>query len=120
MAKRASDDDVKKAFFEAVNLSAKELRDWLETDASKSVGVDAGDGQSVGRKSGARILLILKKKRAALTPDDVKHMRKVVGFVRRHCAQGPRKNVETSRWRYALMNWGHDPLKPSAKDAPWL
>jgi hypothetical protein len=32
-------------------------------------------------------------------------MRKVV--VRRHCAQvGPERDVETSRWRYILMNWG--------------
>ena len=37
-------------------------------------------------------------------------MRKVVGFVRRHGAQEP-ANIVTSRWRYSLMNWGHDPLK---------
>ena len=37
-------------------------------------------------------------------------MRKVVGYVRRHRAQEP-ANIVTSRWRYALMNWGHDPLK---------
>lgn len=37
-------------------------------------------------------------------------MRKVVGYVRRHWAQQP-ENIVTSRWRYSLMNWGHDPLK---------
>jgi hypothetical protein len=37
-------------------------------------------------------------------------MRKVVGYVRRHRAQEP-ANIATSRWRYSLMNWGHDPLK---------
>jgi hypothetical protein len=37
-------------------------------------------------------------------------MRKVVGYVRRHLAQEP-ANMVTSRWRYSLMNWGHDPLK---------
>jgi hypothetical protein len=37
-------------------------------------------------------------------------MRKVVGYVRRHGAQQP-ANIYTSRWRYSLMNWGHDPLK---------
>jgi hypothetical protein len=37
-------------------------------------------------------------------------MRKVVGYVRRHLAQEP-ANPATSRWRYSLMNWGHDPLK---------
>jgi hypothetical protein len=37
-------------------------------------------------------------------------MRKVVGFIRRHSAQRP-ENIYTSRWRYSLMNWGHDPTK---------
>jgi len=37
-------------------------------------------------------------------------MRKVVGFVRRHSAQRP-ENIYTSRWRYSLMNWGHDPAQ---------
>lgn len=42
--------------------------------------------------------------------EDCAHMRKVVGFIRRHRAQRP-DNVATSRWRYSLVNWGHDPLK---------
>ena len=25
--------------------------------------------------------------------------------------RGPKDDVEHSRWRYSLMNWGHDPLK---------
>ena len=29
---------------------------------------------------------------------------------RRHSAQRP-ENIYTSRWRYSLMNWGHDPAK---------
>ena len=40
-------------------------------------------------------------------------MVKVVGYVHRHLAQGPQNkaDVPESRWRYSLMNWGHDPLK---------
>jgi hypothetical protein len=39
-------------------------------------------------------------------------MRKVVGYVHRHRAQQPSKeDLETSTWRYSLMNWGNDPLK---------
>ena len=39
-------------------------------------------------------------------------MNKVVGYVHRHLAQGgPKEDVEHSRWRHSLMNWGHDPLK---------
>jgi hypothetical protein len=53
---------------------------------------------------------LLRKDKDDLTADDYSHMRKVVGYVRRHSAQRP-QNIATSRWRYSLMNWGHDPLK---------
>jgi hypothetical protein len=46
-------------------------------------------------------------------------MRRVIGYIRRQAACAPRKNRETSRWRYALMNWGHDPLKLGDADSPW-
>lgn len=39
-------------------------------------------------------------------------MRKVVGYVNRHLKQEPKKEeIETSNWRYSLMNWGHDPCR---------
>ena len=47
-----------------------------------------------------------------LTADDYRHMRKVVGYVHRHLAQRPRGDVTRTRWRYSLLNWGHDPLRP--------
>ena len=59
-----------------------------------------------------RIVELLGTKKADLTDDDVAHMKKVVGYVRRHTAQGgPKEDKEHSRWRYSLKNWGHDPLK---------
>ena len=44
-------------------------------------------------------------------------MHKVHSYVSRHSAQGPvhAADVKTSRWRYSLMNWGHDPLKNKQK-----
>jgi hypothetical protein len=114
---RASDEEVERAFCVLVNLTPRELAAWLETEESKSVGVDSGDGESVGRKSGKRILAILRKQ--SLTADDRRHMRRVVSFIRRHSAQGPHRKAAASRWRYSLMNWGHDPLKPRDADSPW-
>ena len=35
-------------FDEAVNMTAKELEDWLKTDESKSVGQSDGGGESKG------------------------------------------------------------------------
>ena len=100
-------------FSAVVNMTAEELREWLNTDRSNLVGWKGPDGahaESVGHDSGRRILSILRKSARERTADDYAHMRKVVGFVRRHLAQEP-ANAVTSRWRYSLMNWGHDPFK---------
>ncbi|KAA9332983.1 DUF3140 domain-containing protein [Hymenobacter busanensis] len=96
-----------------VNMTAAELDRWLQTAESKSVGQDNGDGESIGHHSGRRIVEILRKPQADLTADDEAHMHKVHSYVSRHLAQGPHhaEDVKTSRWRYSLMNWGHDPLK---------
>jgi hypothetical protein len=100
-------------FARAVNMSAAELEQWLKSPESRKVGWKGADGaarESVGHASGRRIVEILGKRNDELTPDDYAHMRKVVGYVARHSAQRP-ENVYTSRWRYSLMNWGHDPAK---------
>ena len=100
-------------FFEAVNMSSEELREWLETDFSHSVGWRGTDPmmhESIGHASGRWTADILEKEPARLNDDDYAHMRRVVGYIRRHLAQEP-ANIVTPRWRYSLMNWGHDPLK---------
>ncbi len=104
---------VRSEFSEAVNMTASELRDWLKTDESRKVGFKGKDGdaaESVGHASGRRIVTLLGKKQVQLSDDDYAHMRKVVGYVHRHSAQRP-ENIYTSRWRYSLMNWGHDPCR---------
>jgi len=104
---------VRREFKAAVNMEAAELEEWLDTEDSRKVGYKGKDGsasESVGHASGRRIASILRKANDELDEEDYAHMRKVVGFVRRHLAQRP-ENVVTSRWRYSLMNWGHDPLK---------
>ncbi len=110
MAREFDREAVYRAFDEAVNMAAGELEAWLETSESKSVGFKRGGGESVGHASGRRIVAILRSRKEHLGEDDYLHMRKVVGFVRRHRAQEP-ANMVTSRWRYSLMNWGHDPIK---------
>lgn len=105
-----SDDTVGQDFDEAVNMTAEQLSDWLDTVESGSVGQDDG-GESVGHRSGRRIVEILRKPEDERTGSDEEHMRKVVGYVHRHLAQRPDGDVSETRWRYSLMNWGHDPLK---------
>ena len=105
-----SDDDVRAEFNEAVNMTAKQLENWLETDESRSVGQKDGGGESTGHRSGRRIISLLGKRKDDLTEDDLAHMRKVNGYVTRHLAQRPDGDITDTAWRYSLMNWGHDPL----------
>ena len=96
---------------DAVNMSARQLEQWLDSDESKSVGQKNGGGEATGHRSGRRIVEILRTNKTDLSDDDADHMRTVVGYVHRHVAQRPSGDVEDTAWRYSLMNWGHDPLK---------
>lgn len=94
-----------------VNMAPQELEGWLETEESKSVG-DTDNGESTGHKSGRRIVEIKRTNKDDLSDDQWNHMATVVGYVKRHLSQGgPDEDVESSAWRYSLMNWGHDPIK---------
>ncbi|MBD3880545.1 DUF3140 domain-containing protein [Phormidium tenue FACHB-886] len=99
-------------FKQAMNMSATELTRWLETEDSKEVGQKQSDrDESTGHASGRRIVELLGKKQSEYSEDDIAHMRKVVSYVHRHSAQRPSGEIEDTRWRHSLMNWGHDPLK---------
>ena len=100
-------------FRSAVNMTPAALEKWLATGESRAVGITHGEGtESVGHHSGRRIVDLLRKADAVLGPEDLAHMRKVVGYVHRHLAQRPAGDVRHTRWRWSLMNWGHDPLEP--------
>lgn len=114
----AADDHDKtyRDFKEAVNMTPAALEKHLETAESREVGWKGedgrGDGESVGHHQGRRIVEMLHKRKSDLTDDDYHEMKRVVSYVHRHMAQGgPAEDKEHSRWRYSLMNWGHDPLK---------
>lgn len=114
MSERSDDErkEVRKDFRDAVNMTPKELEDWLETDESQEVGQKDGGGESTGHEMGRRIVALQRKTVDEMDEDDHDAMQKVSGYVARHVKQGgPDEDVEHSRWRYSLMNWGHDPLK---------
>jgi hypothetical protein len=99
-------------FGELVNLTPKQLEEWLASEESKAVGQKGDGGESVGHESGRRIVTLLVRNKADLSGGDLEHMRKVNGYIKRHLAQRPvKEDLPTSKWRYSLMNWGHDPLK---------
>lgn len=116
MASTATEDrtTITREFRDAVNMTAGELEKWLETEESREVGWKGedghGSGESVGHKSGARIVELLRTKADDLDEEDLAHMKKVVGYVHRHLAQKP-AHPDGSRWSASLKNWGHDPAK---------
>ncbi|TWU03673.1 hypothetical protein Pla100_06030 [Neorhodopirellula pilleata] len=100
------------AFYDLVNMQPKELEEWLDTEQSKSVGAkDAASSESTGHHSGRRIVEIKRTKKADLSDDDFSHMKKVVGYIKRHTAQRPDGDIDERPWSYSLKNWGHDPTR---------
>lgn len=115
MTREPDPKETVRAFREAVNMSPAALRKWLSSPESRSVGVrHEGETESVGHESGRHILRLLEAGLAHPSEEDLAHMRKVVGYVHRHGAQRPDGDIEHTRWRYSLMNWGHDTLKGHA------
>lgn len=113
-------DEVWHDFTTAVNMTPKQLEQWLASDESKAVGQRDGGGESTGHESGRRIVQILQTKRSDLSEDDAAHMKKVVGYVARHTVQRPDKSEDElahSRWAASLRNWGTTRSRdPSAHD----
>jgi DNA topoisomerase VI subunit B len=101
----ADADQVVADFKAAVNMTARQLEKWLDTDESREVGDKGGRAsESVGHKSGRQIVELLGKKKADYTPADLRHIAKVAGYVRRHLAQRPEGDIRETPWRYSLMN----------------
>lgn len=115
---------IRREFDALMNLAPAELTAWLQGPKSRLVGVvRRGETESIGRRAGAKVLAIHAKPVSELTDADYVHMRKVIGFCRRHLAQRPKAlryggDVRETRWRWSLMNWGHDPLRVGSGGEP--
>ncbi|WP_110241392.1 GNAT family N-acetyltransferase [Nocardioides gilvus] len=95
----------------AVNAEPERLEEWLTTPESASVGSRApGAIHSVGQLAGMRTVDVLQTPSTEWTESDWAHVRRTIGFVRRHRAQWPSGDLGLRRWTYSLRNWGHDPL----------
>ena len=111
MSASADKNEIYDHFKHSVNMTARELEEWLQTDESKAAGQHKNADESIGHQSGEYIVRLLRTKKADLTPDDEHQMQRVYSYVSRHLAQRPHGDVTDTTWRHSLMNWGHDPLK---------
>lgn len=101
-------DDTVVRFREVVNLSARELNDWLCATCDLPPGQRRADPCPLG----LAVLAVLSKRRADLTPADLDVMRKVIGFVGQESDGVDAYDLATDdRRRCRLLNVGHDPLR---------
>jgi Protein of unknown function (DUF3140) len=68
-----NNEQVREEFQEVVNMDADKLKEWLQTDESKSVGQSDNGGESKGHESGRRIVKILEKDDEDIGQDDIEH-----------------------------------------------
>lgn len=110
MARTDIDADLWQEFHDLVNMSSRELGEWLQT-ASSGTDAEALPDQA-GPEIGRHVLAILGKRRADLTPQDIECMERVVATIRQERGDEPEPTAGDPEWRHRLMNLGHDPLKP--------
>lgn len=106
------DDTLWENFHTVVNMTSRELRDWLMTQGADEETESLPD--QAGSALGHRVLEILGKRRVDLTPDDADVMQKVVDKVLSQRREDLEPTAGEDAWRRRLMNIGHDPLKPVA------
>ncbi|HEY6934917.1 MAG TPA: DUF3140 domain-containing protein [Marmoricola sp.] len=103
-------DELWEDFHTVVNMTSRELEDWLRVEASGE-DTEALPDQA-GKHLGRRVLGILGKRRVDLTEDDVQAMEKVVREVRGQRDPELEPKAGDEKWRHHLMDIGHDPLRP--------
>jgi hypothetical protein len=105
------EDQLWQEFHQVVNMTSRELSDWLRTqDASEDA--EAMPDQA-GQPTGRQVLHVLGRRHRDLTEDDRRVMRKVVDRVRAQRREDLEPVAGQASWRHRLMSMGHDPLKPA-------
>ena len=109
MADSAVDDELWEAFHAAVNMTSRELGDWLREERAGTDSEQLPD--QAGSPTGQQVLAILGKRRADVTSEDADVMRAVVDRVHEQRGDEPESTAGDAGWRHSLMSIGHDPLK---------
>jgi hypothetical protein len=111
MAETHVDDELWEQFHDVVNMTSRELGDWLRESGA---GTDTEPLPDQAEPAvGRQVLAILGKRRVDLTRDDVDVMVGVIDRIRTQRGEQPEPTAGDTAWRHSLMDLGHDPLKPS-------
>jgi hypothetical protein len=109
VAETRVDEELWNEFHRVVNMSSRELGDWLRTRSAQPDVEELLD--QAGTPTGQRVLAILAKRRTDLDTDDVRVMRTVVDRVHAERRDDLEPTPGQASWRHRLMSLGHDPLK---------
>lgn len=104
-------DELWDEFHRVVNMTSRELRDWLSVRSATEDADVLPD--RAGTETGQAVLSILGKRRTDLTDKDVAVMEKVVSKVLAERREDLEPTAGQAVWRHKLMTMGHDPLKPA-------
>lgn len=111
MARTQVSDELWDEFHTVVNMTSRELEDWLRLESSGEETEVVPD--QAGTPTSRQIVHILSKRRADLTDDDIEVMGAVIGTVRGERGEDLDPQAGDDAWRHRLMSLGHDPLKPA-------
>lgn len=104
-----TDNELWDEFHRVVNMSSRELAEWLRTESAGPDDEELPD--RAGTETGRQVLHILGKRKADLTAGDERVMRRVVDHVHAHRRDDLEPTAGDAQWRHLLMDVGHDPLR---------
>jgi hypothetical protein len=111
VAETMVDEELWEDFHRVVNMTSRELEEWLRTRSADPEAEPLPD--QAGTETGRHVVHILGKRRTDLTDDDARVMRKVVDRVLAERREDLEPTAGEAHWRHRLMTIGHDPLKPA-------
>jgi Protein of unknown function (DUF3140) len=111
MAQAKVDDELWEEFHRVVNMTSRELSEWLMVRSAGEETETPPD--QAGTETGQKVVHILGKRRSDLTDDDISVMEKVVTKVHQERREDLEPTAGQAHWRHKLMTLGHDPLKPA-------
>lgn len=115
MATSRISDELWNEFHQVVNMTSRELAEWLRSESAGEVTEVLPD--QAGSTTGQQVVHILDKRRTDLTDEDMDVMERVVRRVRGERRGDLEPTAGDPGWRRSLMTIGHDPLKPSKAGA---
>ncbi len=105
------EDELWDEFHRVVNMTSRELDDWLRT---RDAGEDAEQfPDQAGTPTGREVLAVLRKRRGDLNAEDAHVIRRVVDRVHAQRRDDLEPTAGQAAWRHRLMSIGHDPLRPA-------